>query len=364
MNGQANFPKVIPAWRGLKSYPTDKGRSGYLRMDFNEGPRPPLSLISEALSLCADALSSYPEYVMLRQAAAATFRVHPEAVMSFNGGDEGIFTLLRAFTGPAHPLLTPFPTFSMYQLYAAQCETPVIQVPMKAGFALDVEALIREIPKAAALALCSPNNPTGRAVPEGEVIQLLEASRGIPLIVDEIYAAFCGQDFAPLLARYPNLLLVRSLSKSHGMPGLRCGFVLGHPKVLAQLEALRPPFNVNALASLLGAQLLTSDKGLAQRLAQAVEARRRVQSSLEEAGIPCSPSDAHFFLADLGDRCQATVDFLKTRGILIKSISALPGQVRISISEAAHAEAFLSAFLPWWEGCRMGIKPEKVNPSC
>lgn len=179
---------------------------------------------------------------------------------------------------------------------------------------------------------------------------LLNASEGKPVLMDETYAPFCGQDFAPLLARFPNLMLLRTLSKAHGLPGLRCGFILANAQVIQRLEVLRAPFNVNGIAATLGAQILSSDPGLRARLKAAIAARGRVQQSLDAAGITTVPSDAHFFMAQLGDRATAAVAVLRQRGILIKDLSnSLPGMVRISVAEAREAEAFLDAFLPWWK---------------
>lgn len=343
-------PEVLPAFRELKSYAVQEGRGAFLRMDFNEGPSPDLELIAKALALCAFSTAIYPEYGPLKRAAAQAWNLEPTMLMPVNGADEGIALLLRAFTGPGDAVVLPMPTFPMYRIYAEQCSTPVIAVPLAPDFSLDMQALLAALPKGALLSLTSPNNPTGRAIPEAELLTLLEASQGRPVLMDETYAPFCGQNFAPLLARFPNLILLRTLSKANGLAGLRCGFVLANAQVIQRLEPLRAPFNVNGVAATLGAQILASDAGLRARLRSAVEARSWVQTSLENAGISTVPSDAHFFLARLGNRASEAVTMLRQRGILIKDLAkTLPGMVRISVAEPREADAFLSAFLPWWE---------------
>lgn len=343
-------PAVLPAFRDLQSYPTQEGRGGFLRLDFNEGPSPTLDFLAQALGLCAFSATLYPEYGPLKRAAAQAWGVAPANLLPVNGADEGIALLLRAFTGPGDAVVLPVPTFPMYRIYAEQCGTRVIPVPLAPDFALDLSATLNALPNGAVLALVSPNNPTGRAIPEAQILALLEAARDRPVLVDETYGPFCGQDFAPLLGRFPNLILLRSLSKAHGLPGLRCGFILAQPDIIAQLEPLRPPFNVNGIAAQLGAQVLSADPGLRARLRGAVKARMRLQAGLEALGIATLPSDTHFFLADLGARAPSAVAKLRVQRILVKDLATtLPGFLRISVTCDQDTDLFLNAFLPWWE---------------
>ncbi len=343
-------PEILPAFRELKAYPTQQGRGAFLRMDFNEGPSPDLEPLAKTLALCAFSATLYPEYGPLTQAAAQAWGVEPANLLPVNGADEGIALLLRAFTGPGDAVVLPVPTFPMYRIYAEQCGTPIIAVPLAADFTLDLQAIREAIPRGAILSLVSPNNPSGRAIPEAQLLELLEAAEGRPVLVDETYGPFCNQNFAPFLARFPNLILLRTLSKAHGLPGLRCGFILAQPSVIAQLEPLRPPFNVNGIAAQLGAQMLSSDPGLRARLRGAVQARARLQARLEALGIATIPSDTHFFLVDLGTRAPAAVATLRAQRILVKDLATtLPGFLRISVTCDQDTDLFLNAFLPWWE---------------
>ena len=344
------IPALRAPFQDLARYATEEGRGAFLRMDFNEGPPPDLPRLARALALCASTATVYPEYGALRQAAAKAWDVAPEGVLPVNGADEGIALTVRAFTGPGAALAIPVPTFPMYRLYAEACGTPVLPVPLRPDFQVDGEALAAALPDAAMLALATPNNPTGRAVPEGDLVRLLEAARGLPVLLDETYAPFCGQDFAHLLARFSNLLVLRTLSKAHGLPGLRCGFLLGDARLIERLDALRSPFNVNGLAAALGA-LMLGEPGLRGRLARAVAARRRLQARLDTAGLRTVPSDTHFFLADLGGRAAAAVAALRASGILVKDLGrTLPGFLRISVAGDPEAERFQEAFLPWFAG--------------
>jgi histidinol-phosphate aminotransferase len=319
-----------------------------LRLDANEGPPPPADLLAGLLVEAAGAVVLYPEYGELRAAAAEAYGVAPDEVLPCNGGDEGIRLLVQAFCGPDDPLLLTPPTFGMLAAYARLAEAPVLPVPLGADWQVDLGRVLNALPYAAMTALVSPNNPTGLAVPGEVVTGVLEAAGSRPVLLDETYVACCGQDAVPLLAGHPNLLLLRTLSKAHGVPGLRCGFILADRRVIAQLEPLRSPFNVSAVAAVVGAGLLRRDTGVAARLAAAVAARRRLASALAGAGLEVVPSDTHFCLVSLGAGRDAAVAALAARGILVRAVDRLPGFIRLSVTEDRDADALLAALLPWW----------------
>lgn len=350
MVATCDVPQTLPAYRDLATYPTEEGRGTYLRMDFNEGPPPPLSLLSAQLALCAYGATLYPEYGPLKRVAAQTWGVNPDMILPVNGADEGIALVLRAFTDAGNAVVMPTPTFPMYRIYSEVCGTPVIGVPLGLDLQVDLDAMRAAIPTGTMLALCSPNNPTGRAIPMDMIERLLEAADGRPVLLDETYAPFCGQDGVPLLTRYPNLLLLRTLSKASGLPGLRCGFLVGDPTLIASLDGLRSPFNVNAIAATLGAQILDGDAGRAARIRDAVCGREALQQALEAMGIPTIPSDTHFFLAQLGEAAAPAAAYLRTRNILVKVLGApLKGYLRLSVAQFEDGTRFLEAFRPWWE---------------
>lgn len=352
------LPMLQPAFRALPRYGVAEGRGAFRRLDFNEGPSPDPAYLAELLPLCAHPLTVYPEYGGLKRAAARAWGLDPAQVLVLNGADEGISLTLRAFCGPEAPLTVLVPSFPMYRVYGAQVPCPVQEAPLDEAFQVDLKCVLETWPPGSLLALCSPNNPTGRAIPADTLRALLEASAGRPVLLDETYAPFCGQDGSAFLAEFPNLLLLRSLSKAFGVPGLRCGFLIGDPRLISALDPLRAPFNVNGLAACLGAQLLESDPGRPARLAAAVAARIRLQESLSSLGIPAIPSDTHFCLLPLGARATAAILHLRSLGILIKDLGpVLPGFVRVSLSGELDAQAFLRAFGPWWQGQFDGSRP-------
>lgn len=343
----------IPALRaelnGLSVYPAESGRGSLRRLDNNEGPPPPAAQLAEWLASFAESVSFYPEYGELSRTAGEAFGVDPACVMPVNGADEGVHLMLEAFTGPGRPLLVAPPTFSMYSIYAGQAGAPVLRAPQLPGFEPDLPTLLALLPQAALVALDSPNNPTGRRLPERTVRLVLERAEGLPVLVDETYGPCCGQDFAPLLAEYPNLILARSLSKVYGLAGLRVGFLLADPRLRRELERVRSPYNVAGPSAAVAVAALRGDTGWRQRIGAAVEARAGMQARLRAAGMFTSPSDTHFCLVNLGGLAPEAARILRNAGILVRDLgAALPGNLRISVAGEEDARALLAVLLPWW----------------
>lgn len=314
-------------------YRTTEGRGPFVRMDFNEGPPPP----PELLALDPACLGMYPEYGPLKAAAARAWQVDPARLVPVNGADEGILLLLRMLGGAG--MVLPVPAFPMYRFYADQLGVAVREVPLDPAFDLDLEATLAA--PGGLVALTSPNNPTGRSIPRETLLGVL--AQGRTVLLDETYGPFCGQDFAPLLPDWPNLVILRTLSKAYGVPGLRCGFVLAPEELAARLDALRSPFNVNGAAAWTGRRLLEEDAGFRDRALGAARAARALRGRLEAAGYFTVPSDAHFFMAGLGGDAPAR---LRERNILVKDLSRVgPGLCRVSVATEGDARAFENAFL-------------------
>lgn len=347
---EIGVPRVRRVFAELTPYPTATGRRRTLRLDANEGPPPPPELLAELLGEAVAVATLYPEYDELRAAAAQAWGVMPSMVLPCDGADEGIRLLTQAFCGPTDPLLLTPPTFEMLTAYARLVGAPVLPAPLGADWQVDLPLVLATLQYAAMIALVSPNNPTGLAIPEVLVAAILEAAGARPVLLDETYAACCRQDTAPWLASRPNLVLLRTLSKAHGVPGLRCGFVLAQARVIAQLEPLRSPYSVSAIAAHVGVGLLRRDSDVSARLATAVAARHRLTVALREVGIGVVPSDTYFCLVNLGSRRDAAVALLTARGILVRAIRLLPEHIRVSVTGNHDVDALLAALVPWWQG--------------
>jgi histidinol-phosphate aminotransferase len=341
-------PRIRSALRGITPYlaPADRGR--YRRLDANEGPPLPDGLLRDLLVEAAPRLAYYPEYSELRRQAAAHFGLSTESILPVCGADEGIRLVIQAFAGPGDRVATVRPTFGMYAFYTRLAGSKLEAARLAPDFDLDRKALGRAADGAVLVVLASPNNPTGRPVGQDALAGLLERAPERPLLLDETYAEFSGQNFIPWIERYPNLVILRTLSKTRGVPGLRCGFVLGAPPLVAELDTLRSPYNLTATAACVGAALLARDTEVWNRLAAAVAARVDLQIRLASSGVPVWPSVTHFTLAHLGGAAENAACELARRGILIRTLGDdLAGFIRISVTGPDDTAACLAALAPW-----------------
>lgn len=347
-----DLPALRPPLGGIEPYPAPSGRGAFRRLDANEGPPPPAALLREILAAAAERLTYYPEYDDLEAAAAEAWGVDPAGVVPVCGADDGIRLAVQAFCGPGHPLAVPEPAFPMYPFYAAAVQAPILRVPGTPDRPPAVDKLLEVLPYASLAAVVTPGNPVGLRVPEPDLERLLTAAGRRPVLADETYAAFCGQDLAPLLRRRPNLVLLRTLSKACGVPGLRCGFLLAHPAVARELRRLCPPYAVSAVAAAVGADLLRRDRDATARARAAATEARALSFWLAARGVETLPSDTHFFLARLGSDASRR---LRAEGILVKRRDDLgEGLCRLSVAGPDDAAAFREAWVRVGSGPSVG----------
>ncbi len=242
-----------PEVRSLTPY-TIEHTAAPVKLDANESPYDPPAEISlkirEALERIH--LNRYPDpgAAGLKTVLAEMTGVAPDQLLLGNGSDELIGYLITTFLGQGKGVLFPSPTFSMYGIIAAAFGQRAIPVSLTENFELDTTTLLevarREKPQI--LFLASPNNPTGNAFARDQVIRILDAFDGIT-VLDEAYLDFSGTaGYLKELSRYPGLVVLRTLSKI-GMAALRVGFLMGRAEVVAQLEKVRLPYNVNACSA-------------------------------------------------------------------------------------------------------------------
>ena len=264
-----------------------------------------------------------------------------------NGSDELIQILTLAVNRPASVLLGVEPSFVMFRMVAAWTGIRYVGVPLTSEFGLDIQRLrsaMREYQPALTF-IAYPNNPTGNLF-DGEAIRtLIEASPGL-VVVDEAYHAFAGCSFLPELARYPNLLVMRTLSKL-GLAGLRLGMLIGRPEWLSELDKLRLPYNVNVLTQQIAACVLERPDILDAQAVAIRDERARLLAGLQSLpGVRAFPSDANFILFRVA-RADVVFSGLKARGVLIRNLSgshaSLTDCLRVTVGTADENGRFLNA---------------------
>jgi histidinol-phosphate aminotransferase len=334
----------LPVYSPGKS-PEDVAREygirGCVKMASNENPLGPSPLAMEALARVLDSVHLYPDTacLRLREAIADKLGLGPENVLVGHGADEIFDLLAYAFLEPGDQVVVASPTFSSYELAAMTMGAEVIRVPLR-DYRQDVEAMAKAVgPRCKVVFLCSPHNPTGTVVGEGEFTSLLADTAGKCLVVlDEAYVEYVEEseswDSLGYLRENPHLLVTRTFSKIYGLAGLRVGYALCSPGVREILEKVKLPFNVNRLAQEAALAALEDAEHVKRSREMNSRGKRKIYRVLEELGIPYVPSQANFVLVkDPGG--GSLFEGLLQHGVIVRDGVALglPGLVLITVGD-------------------------------
>ena len=326
--------------------------TGMVKLDAMENPYPlPPELRGRIARLVEHAaLNRYPDpsAPALKERLRRAFGV-PEGieVLLGNGSDELIQVLALAGARPGAAVLGVEPSFVMFRRIATYAGARYVGMDLREDFSLDIERLLSEIERQAPalIFIAYPNNPTGNLFDAGMIERVIEAAPGL-VVIDEAYHGFAGQSFLPRLAGYPNLLVMRTLSKL-GLAGLRLGVLLGAPRWIRQLDKLRLPYNVSTLTQLIAAVVLEYGSVLTEQATAIKLERARLLAELRRVpGVTTYPSDANFILFRVS-HAERAFDGLKRRGVLIKSLHGshrlLADCLRVTVGTPDENTAFLTA---------------------
>ncbi len=267
-----------------------------------------------------------PHQKRLKERVSAVKGVPVENIFIGNGSDEPIDLVYRVFCEPRiDNVVSIAPTYGMYSVAAATNDVEFREVPLKEDFALDVEALLAAADDHTKLLfLCSPNNPSGNSFLREEIVRLLREFPGM-VVLDEAYIDFARQPgFLSELSKYPNLILLQTLSKAWGMAGLRLGLAFARPDVVATFSRVKYPYNINVVTQKMVYDRLAED--IAPQVTEIVAQREWLEKEL--AGCPVIrhiyPSDANFLLVRVDDP-RGVYERLITEGIIVRDRSRIRG---------------------------------------
>ena len=337
--------------RKTAAYSTSKP-SGMIELHANENPWPlPASLRGEIAATVAEAaVNRYPEGAgeRVKQSLARAMPIPAgAAIVLGNGSDELIQIVTAAIARPGATVLAPDPTFVMYRIYAMHSGVRYVPVPLRADFSFDDDAfaaaLARERP--ALVWLATPNNPTGRALPLASIERVLAAAPGL-VVVDEAYGDFAGATLLPRVLEFPNLVVLRTLSKI-GLAGARLGYAVAHPAWIAELDKVRSPYNVNALTQAAVPVVLGAADVLEAQVARIRSERGRLAAALAALpGVQVTPSDANFVLIRVPD-APTVQSRLRAAGILVKNLHGghplTANCLRITVGTPPENDALIAA---------------------
>jgi histidinol-phosphate aminotransferase len=324
--------------------------SGMIKLDAMENPYSLPETLQEEIAQLVTTISAnrYPDSnsVSLKSSLRETMEIPMGMdIMLGNGSDEIIQIIALALARPGAVLMSVEPAFVMFRMIATYSNMEYIGVPLKADFSLDLDLMLDAITKhqPAIIFIAYPNNPTGNLFDVEAVSRIIESAPGV-VVVDEAYHAFAGSSFIDKLSEYPNLLLMRTLSKL-GLAGLRLGFLTGRPEWLIQLEKVRLPYNVGVLTQEVARKILQYPDILQQQV-DAIKAERVVMNKYLNVldGVEVFPSDANFILFRVNEASQIFLE-LKQRNILIKNLDGshplLKNCLRVTIGTPDENKQFL-----------------------
>ena len=317
-----------------------------VRLNANENPYGAPGEVLDALSNLKIHLYPDPEQRKLRAKLAEYTGQPVNRVMAGAGGDEIIDLLLRLFTEPGQKLIDCEPTFGMYSFCARIADAPVVMVPRKDDWSIDLEHVLAVIDDQTRLIfLASPNNPTGNLLSEREARALLDT--GLILAVDETYYEFCGKSLSYLLDEYENLVILRSFSKWAGIAGLRVGYCIGSETLIRHLMDIKQPYNINIAAETAAIAALDNRDAVLKRAQTLVEQRKRLEKTLDDLdGVTYYPSEGNFLLCRFAGRSAKDVyEGLGRRGIFVRLFSTdrLADSLRISAGTPEQTDRLISA---------------------
>ena len=322
-----------------------------VKLNTNENPYPPSPRVLAAIRAAAEqGLQLYPdpESTALRRTIAAQHGLAPEQVFVGNGSDEVLAHAFFAFFQQRGPLLVPDITYSFYQVYCGLYGIAQRVVPLDAALRLDVEAFACA-DEVAGVVVANPNAPTGMGVPLAQIERLLQLHPQRVVLVDEAYVDFGGESAMALIARYPNLLVVHTLSKSRSLAGLRVGFACGQVHLVEGLNRVKNSFNSYPLDRLAqaGAVAAMEDVAYFESTRQAVmNTREGLALQLEDMGFVVLPSQANFIFARHPGRDAADIAAaLRAQGVLVRHfrMPRIAQYLRISIGTPTQCELLVSA---------------------
>ena len=329
---------------------------GAIKLNTNECPWPPSPAVLDVLRGFGDEpLRVYPNPVSagLREVAAAVYGVEPSQILVGNGSDDCLTIIYRAFLATGEAVACPWPTYGLYDMLTTLQGALFQRLPFVArdaahGGAWELPASLAGL-GAKLTILANPNNPSATVIPVPVLRRLADEVAGI-LVVDEAYVDFAiaegvGESILPWLDQHPNLIVLRTFSKSYSLAGARLGLLFAAPALVQELEKVKDSYNVNAMTQALGIAALQDQAYHHDIVKRTLAEKARLSSALVSRGWTWPTSGANFLLAEVGRRAGDLQRALKTKGVLVRhwSTPELATKLRITIGTPPQNDRLLAA---------------------
>ncbi len=328
---QRNIQHLLnPALQNIAPYSVEGGQQAEIKLNQNESPFDvPMWLKEEIVGqFIKEPWNRYPDILPYRgmKAYADFLGVSPDCVMMSNGSNEMLYTIFLACLGPSRKVLIPTPSFSLYEKIALMLQSDIVTVPMRSDLDFDTEAIVKRAREENVdfIVLSTPNNPTGKSLSFEEIRLIAEATDAI-VLVDEAYIEFSRQRSAlELIAELPNLVVLRTMSKALALAGIRIGFAIANPLLMAELAKPKIPFASSRLAEITLIRVLANYSLVTDAVTYILHEREKLYSELLSIdAVQPFESDTNFLIIRLRD-AAAAFRKLSSEGILVRNVSGYP----------------------------------------
>jgi len=354
-------PKTASWVRDIPSYKPGKakeeiakkyGIENPIKLASNENPLGPSPAALRAIDDYKSIVNLYPDTTSkeLRTRAASFFKCKKEQIIAGNGSDEIIDLVCRAYIEPGDNVIIPECTFSYYSIASKTCGASVTYAPMKDGLGIDIDSIVSRVNAQTKIVfLANPNNPTGLYLDFDSLSRLLELLPDqVLVLLDEAYGLFSrAGDFKSgleFISKDKRILVITTLSKSHGLAGLRIGFGIGDYSIIDSLNRIKPPFNVNILAQRAGIAALGDTLFLEKTLDTVWNGLDFLYSGLKSLGLEFLPSQTNFVLVKIGKNANSVYNELLRQGIITRYMESygLREYIRISVGLPEENRALIN----------------------
>ena len=319
--------------------------STVVKLNTNENPYPPSPVVLKALAeISPEQLRRYPDPMgnAFRQAAAEVNGVQPENIMCCNGGDELLKMALQAFCDENRPVAYPVPTYSLYPVLARLQNCRAVEIPFDNEFNLPPKLAGAG---AALTIICNPNAPSGSFINVNELASLAGEVSGI-LLIDEAYVDFAEKDCTALVKDFDNVIILRSMSKGYSLAGIRFGYAIAKPDLIAGLVKLKDSYNVDAVAIAVAAAAVRDQDYFRKTVEKIKAERKRLTKQLRSLDFDVRDSSSNFVLAKCKNSSAAAIyEKLTRRNIFVRyfTYQGLEDKLRITIGTPEQNDKLLSA---------------------
>jgi histidinol-phosphate aminotransferase len=328
------FRPNIDAMSGYVPGEQPSAKEKVIKLNTNENPYPPSpNALAVLRNFDGERLRRYPDPMAneFRQAASRVLDVPADWILVGNGSDDILNLIVRACTEPGRKVVCPSPTYTLYRTLTQIQDSEFVEIPFDEDYNLPFEGLVEA--DGAVTFIASPNSPSGNSIPVAQLDELAAQLSGV-LAIDEAYVDFAEESAISLVTQRDNVIVLRTLSKGYSMAGLRLGFGIANPTILAGLVKVKDSYNIDAIACQVGAAAI-ADQAYKINNAEKIKASRdRLVKDLEQLGFTVGRSQANFILAQPGDRnAEFLYKSLKERRILVRYFNQprLADKLRITV---------------------------------